>query len=78
MGTLTHVWEEKHSDISGTIMVQIPEINIFLAALLSAGGHGDGQVHRTPFHRQTQVLQTEQDLCRVSLQAKAQHNSFQS
>lgn len=69
MGTLTHVWEEKHSDISVIIMVRIPNINI--SALLSAGGHGNGQVHRTPFHRQAQVLQTEQDLCRVSLEAKA-------
>lgn len=36
---------------------------------MSAGGYGNGQVHRPPFHSQTQILQTEQDMCRVSFKA---------
>lgn len=45
------------------------KISVILAVFVSAGGYGNGQVHRSPFHGQTQILQTEQDLCRVSLEA---------
>lgn len=43
-------------------------INVFLRVFASAGGYGNGKVHRPSFHGQTQILQTEQDLCRVSLE----------
>lgn len=42
---------------------------MFFSVFVFAGGYGNGQVHRSSFHGQTQILQTEQDLCRVSLEA---------
>lgn len=40
---------------------------LFLCVWFSAGGYGNGQVHCSSFHGQTQILQTEQNLHRVSL-----------
>lgn len=41
---------------------------------LCAGGYGNGQVRRSPFHGQAQILQTEQDLCRVSQGSRLKAN----
>lgn len=41
----------------------------FLSVFVSAGGYGNGQIRCSPFHGQAQILQTEQDLCRVSFKA---------
>lgn len=70
----------KHFPQGGTLQLQIPQRRktseaasgfnhqcFFLTGCVSAGGYGNGQVHRSTFHGQTQILQTEQNLHRVSV-----------
>ena len=38
----------------------------FFSVFVSEGGYGNGQIRCSPLHGQAQILQTKQDLCRVS------------
>lgn len=55
-----------------------PFSEFFYIFFLIAGGHGNGQVHCSPVHGQAQVLQAEQDLCRVSRTSTQLMNSASS